>query len=71
VKRNLGEGLINERQYDSIEETNKMLDKHKQEYDIAVKRGVSEWEIETLREVHRRDLQQAMERETAAGVEAV
>jgi hypothetical protein len=47
-----------------------MLDKHKREYQTAVKRGVNEWEIETLRDMHRRELKEAVAREADAGAQA-
>jgi hypothetical protein len=65
----LGEGIINERRFAAIEETHKMLDKHKREYQTAVKRGVNEWEIETLRDMHRRELKEAVAREADVGAE--
>ena len=67
-KRNLADGLINERQFAAIEETNSMLDKQKREYNEAIGRGLSSSDIEMMRAVHKRDLKEAEKREAEAAV---
>jgi hypothetical protein len=58
-RRNLAEGLINERQLAAIEETAVLLDKQKREYEEAIEGGICERDIEAMRAVHKRDLKAA------------
>ncbi|CZR67831.1 uncharacterized protein PAC_17730 [Phialocephala subalpina] len=58
-KRNLKEGLISEREYEAIEDTNAVLDIHLREYAEAVSNGTSVEIMEVMREVQKRDLKLA------------
>lgn len=65
-RRNLAEGRITERHFAAIDETNSMLDKHRREYEEAVGRGLSDFDLEVIRVRHRRDLEDAEKREAEA-----
>jgi hypothetical protein len=56
ASRNLGEGLINERQFAAIGETNSVLDIHKLEYIEAIKRGLEDLQTRVVRVRRRPDL---------------
>ena len=62
----MAEGRINERQYTEIEATNAMLEIHRREYAEAIEQQHSSSEIELLRAVHKRDLDEAMKRQESA-----
>ncbi|KAF8856728.1 hypothetical protein BDZ45DRAFT_691573 [Acephala macrosclerotiorum] len=64
-KRNLAEGLISEREYQAIEETNAMLDIHKRNYEHALTSGNTTY-ITTLREIQKRELKDAEARQLEA-----
>ncbi|KAF8856727.1 hypothetical protein BDZ45DRAFT_745199 [Acephala macrosclerotiorum] len=62
-KRNLELGLISEREYQAIEDTNAMLDTHKHDYEHALATGKN---VTALREIQRRELKDAKKMQLAA-----
>ncbi|CZR58305.1 uncharacterized protein PAC_08197 [Phialocephala subalpina] len=65
-KRNLAEGLISEREYQAIEETNAMLDIHLRDYEAAVASGMNAGNLTALHDVQKRELKDAEARQLEA-----